>query len=105
MPRAAPRMNSIYSRTDITMDIQGSPFWQAKIARIFLEYAQVDTVEVVHSGRLSDAHHRYRGATHAHPGCYVIMASTKGKWGKSRQDFEPIGPVYVIKERSLVARG
>lgn len=63
-------------------------YWNRYTAGIFERYPSVQTVEIVRSGLKSDSS-LPRGAKRAPAGHYVVIASTGGKWGKSRQDFPP----------------
>lgn len=63
-------------------------YWFSEARGIFDRFPEVESVEIVRSGRKTDSTIP-RGVRHAPPGRYVIVASTGGKWGKSRRDFAP----------------
>lgn len=62
-------------------------YWRAQARDIFTRFPTVTEIEVVRSGRKTDSDFIARGVRHAAPGQYVIVASTGGKWGRSRSDY------------------
>lgn len=64
-------------------------YWRCQARDIFARYPQITLIEVVRSGRKTDSSLIARGEDCPAPDQYVIIASTGGKWGKSRRDFAP----------------
>lgn len=62
-------------------------YWSKQARDIFARFPAVHSVEVVRTGRKTDAVHLTKDAPE--PGWAVIIASTGGKWGKSRRDYLP----------------
>jgi hypothetical protein len=62
-------------------------YWTKQARDIFARFPSVQSVEVVRTGRKTDAVHLVKDVLD--PGWAVIVASTGGKWGKSRRDFMP----------------
>jgi hypothetical protein len=90
--------NSIFTRnaeSQTTNILSASPasikYWRSAADKIFAARPDVHSVEVVHSGNITDATHLPgKGARRpSEPGWAVIIASTGGRWGKSRRDYLP----------------
>ena len=64
-------------------------YWRCAARDIFSRYPSVTLIEVVRSGRKTDSSLLARGEDYPARDQYVIVASTGGKWGKSRRDFAP----------------
>ena len=64
-------------------------YWRSQVRAIFGRLPQVDEIEIVKTGRKTDSALLGRGETLPAANQYVIIASTGGKWGKSRRDFAP----------------
>lgn len=64
-------------------------YWRAYVRDIFAKSPDVHLVEVVRTGRKTDSQIMRRGFGNAPEGCWVVIASTGGKWGKSRSDYPP----------------
>ena len=64
-------------------------YWRCQARDIFTRYPGVTLIEVVRSGRKTDSSLLARGEDYPARDQYVIVASTAGKWGKSRRDFAP----------------
>ena len=62
-------------------------YWSKQARDIFTHFPSVHSVEVVRTGRKTDAVHLNKDAPET--GWAVIIASTGGKWGKSRRDYLP----------------
>lgn len=62
-------------------------YWAKQARDIFARFPSVHSVEVVRTGRKTDAVHLVKDTLD--PGWAVVIASTGGKWGKSRRDFMP----------------
>ena len=65
-------------------------YWRKQAREVFNRFSDVELVEIVKTGRKLDSEILRRGARHCRSGCFVIIASTGGKWGKSRRDFTPV---------------
>ena len=66
-------------------------YWKFQANRIFEKNPGVTLVEIVRSGRKIDSKFTLRGAKYtSHSHVYTIIASTGGRWGKSRREFGPI---------------
>ena len=64
-------------------------YWRKQARDIFGRFPSVELVEIVKTGRKLDSSILKRGQ-HTVPGnLAVIIASTGGKWGRSRRDFLP----------------
>ena len=63
---------------------------RAQARAVFQRFPEVGIVEYVNGGRKTDSQIIGKGAELAPSGCYVIISSTGGKWGKSRRDFQPV---------------
>lgn len=87
-------MSTLYRRGDVRLDApttnHSDRYWRAQARRIFAVWAEVQQIEIVHSGRRTDSRFYTRGMTHAPRAIYIIIASTGGAWGKSRVDFRPV---------------
>ena len=87
-------MSTIYRRADCNW-ISGkgakpqARYWRKQAREAFSRDASLEAVEVVHTGCKLDSALLRRGDVYAPPGWVVIVASTGGKWGKSRRDFSP----------------
>ena len=66
-------------------------YWRSQARDIFARFPQVEEIEVVGSGLKSESQFLARGEKHPARNQYVIVASTGGKWGKSRADYAPRG--------------
>ena len=64
-------------------------YWRAQARDVFTRFPSVAEVEIVRDGYKTHSDFIARGAQCAAPGQYVIVASTGGKWGKSRSDYPP----------------
>lgn len=63
---------------------------RAEARSIFEQKPEIVLVEYVSSGCKTDSQLvGTRGCSHAPKGCYVVISSTGGMWGKSRRDFMP----------------
>lgn len=62
-------------------------YWAKQARAVFDRFPAVHSVEVVRTGRKTDAKHLTKDTIE--PGWAVIIASTGGKWGKSRRDYMP----------------
>ncbi len=64
-------------------------YWRKQARTIFGRLPEVELVEIVKTGRKLDSSILKRGQ-HKVPGnLAVIIASTGGRWGRSRRDFLP----------------
>ena len=63
---------------------------RAAARRIFGNSPEVEIVEYVADGNKLSSQLVGRGDELAPAGTYVIIASTGGKWGKSRRDYQPM---------------
>lgn len=87
-------MPSLYRRSKMDQltptDDHSRRYWRKQAREIFARYPDVNIVQVIHGGRKTDSEYLQVGrATTARPEVYVIVASTGGRWGKSRRDFPP----------------
>lgn len=64
-------------------------YWRAQARRVFAARPDIHTIEVVLSGRKTDSQYVGRGIQYAPAGICVIVASTGGRWGKSRRQYLP----------------
>ena len=64
-------------------------YWRSQARHIFATFPQVEEIEVVTTGRKVDSSFISRGKDTPARNQYVIIASTGGKWGKSRRDYPP----------------
>lgn len=62
-------------------------YWRAAARQIFEEYPTVELVECVTNGCKTSSQLVKRGCDVAPAGVYVIIASTGGKYGKSRREY------------------
>lgn len=62
---------------------------RSQARQIFAMMPHVVMVEYVDGGRKMDSQILKRGDGYAPKGCYIIVSSTGGTWGKSRRDFAP----------------
>jgi hypothetical protein len=62
-------------------------YWAKQARSIFARFPSVQSVEVVRTGRKTDAKRLVKDAPE--PGWAVIIASTGGRWGKRRRDYLP----------------
>lgn len=63
-------------------------YWRCQAREIFARLPHVEEVEVVTTGRKTDSELLGADKMPAR-NQYVIIASTGGKWGKSRRDYAP----------------
>ena len=68
----------------------GINYWRKQARDIFARHPGVEIVEIVKSGRKTDSEILRRGSKWAPAEAYVIIASTGGRWGKSRRNFRPV---------------
>jgi hypothetical protein len=69
----------------------GSTAYSRSVAkRLFDGHPEVCLVEYVSSARKTDSQIIGRGSTHAPIGVLVYVASSGGKWGKSKRVFYPV---------------
>lgn len=88
-----PNMNLSYTR-EILISVKPTAchskrYWRKQARDILAARSDIHTVEIVRSGRKLDSVNLDKGAEHTQPGIAVIIASTGGKWGKSRRNFWP----------------
>ena len=88
--------NSIFTRTDertniLALSAASIKYWRSAANKILADHPGVHAVEIVHTGKITDATHLPgKGARRtSEPGWAVIIASTGGRWGKSRRDYLP----------------
>ena len=85
--------NSIFTRTDerTSATTASLTYWRAAARKILSDRPDIHAVEIVHTGKITDATHLPGKGAHrpSEPGWAVIIASTGGKWGKSRRDYLP----------------
>lgn len=87
-------MSTIYRRTESNW-ISGkganvsTAYWRCAARRIFAEHPEIEAVEIVKTGNKLDSSLLRRGDRHSPSGFAVVIASTGGKFGKSRMDFYP----------------
>ena len=84
-------MNILYRRSKEivpTADVS-LRYWNSEALSIFAKMPEIDLIEVVRSGNKTDSNYAPRGVKYPPPKTYVIVASTGGKWGKSRRDYSP----------------
>ena len=67
----------------------GVNYWRTQARRMFERFPRVEVVEIVKTGRKNDSTILKRGSNSVPAECVVIVASTGGKWGKSRSDYTP----------------
>jgi hypothetical protein len=89
-------MNTIYRRSESNwIGSHDNPrkvsvnYWRYQAWRIFQANPRVEVVEIVKTGRKTDSEILRRGSDSVPTECAVIIASTGGKWGRSRRDFLP----------------
>lgn len=63
-------------------------YWRAAARKILKTNPEKTVVEIVKSGRKTDSKALARGERYPPRHVYVVIASTGGKWGKSRRDFK-----------------
>lgn len=68
---------------------QSCVYSRSQARQIFATRPEIDLVEYCPAGRKTDSQLIGRGVDYAPAGCYVIIASTGGKFGKSRRNFAP----------------
>ena len=83
----------IYSRATIgglpaTKD-KSEQYSRKQAADIFAKHEAVEVVEYVTTGKKTDSTFLSFGEKHSPAGIAVVVASTGGKWGKSRRDYLP----------------
>lgn len=85
--------NSEYTRAKLAAlaptDDHSLRYWRAAAKQILDRYAALELVEVVKSGNKMDSQYLQRGGKHSPKGIAVVIASTGGKWGKSRRNYYP----------------
>jgi hypothetical protein len=67
-------------------------YWRKQAAELFARRPDIETVEVVRGGCKTSSRYVPRGVRCPPPGVAVILASTGGKWGRSRSDYLPREP-------------
>ena len=88
-------MNRVFRRSesdwigDNLAKVVGENYWRANAREVFEAYPDVEIIEIVHAGRRQDSTLLVRGKSSAPAGTCVIIAATRGKWGRSRMDFHP----------------
>ena len=70
-------------------------YWRADARRIFALRPDVNHIEVVRDGCKTTSRLLDRGEYHPWPGNWVVIASTGGRWGRSRRDYSPRQAVAV----------
>lgn len=86
-------MNVIYRRSESNWIGQSETgnksanYWRLQARRLFESEPEIEAVEVVKTGRKTDSLILKRGQEIPPSGFAVIIASTGGKWGKSRRNF------------------
>lgn len=86
--------NVVYRRTESNW-ISAHPtdrsltYWRSQAREIFSRFPSVSEIEVVRDGYKTHSDFIARGARRVSPDQYVIVASTGGKWGRSRRDYAP----------------
>jgi len=84
-------MNLIFNRGELPKEKDKSKqYWRKFALGIFARHSYIQSVECVRSGRKLDSKHLTRGAKYAPKGIWVAIASTGGRYGKSRRDYLPI---------------
>ena len=82
----------IYRRETIEMlkptKFKSLQYWRKQAKDLFEENGDTSLVEVVLSGNKMDSQILTRGQTKTPFGVVVIIASTGGKWGKSKRVFD-----------------
>lgn len=68
---------------------KSTQYWRAQAKKILAAHPEVTLVEIVRTGRKTDANNISRGDRNSNPLTAVVVASTGGKWGKSRREFYP----------------
>lgn len=85
--------NSIFTRTDERTSATAASltYWRNAARKILAARPDIHAVEIVHTGNITDSNYLPgKGARRpSEPGWAVIIASTGGKWGKSRRDYLP----------------
>lgn len=69
---------------------KSTTYWRKQAKDVFAKQPSIHTVEVVWTGNKTDSRVIRRGEKNAPSGHVVILASTGGKWGKSRREFWPV---------------
>ncbi len=65
-------------------------YWRKQARDMFAQYPTINKVECVTSSNKLDSKYVRRGDTHSPQGVIVIIASSSGRWGKSRRTFLPV---------------
>jgi hypothetical protein len=65
-------------------------YWRNQAKRVLDRHPEVELVEIINSGRKTDCRWLPTGVQYPPNGIYVIIASTGGRWGKSRKDYHPL---------------
>lgn len=65
-------------------------YWRIAARRIFAGAPKIEIVEIVHTGRKLDSEYLKRGDRHPPNNVVVVLASTGGRWGKSRRIYYPL---------------
>ena len=64
-------------------------YWLKEAKGIFERHPEIHTIEIVRGGKKTDSTVLKRGQKHTPPGVWVVIASTTGRWGRSRGDYIP----------------
>jgi hypothetical protein len=102
-------MSTIYRRDQSNwIGSNGNPrdvslnYWRKQASDMFHLHPHIEVVEVVKSGRVADsALLERRNGGHAPDNAAVIVASTGGRWGKSRRDFHPRPPSGLVQKQAI----
>ena len=62
-------------------------YWRKQAKDILDQHPEIETVKIARSGNKTDI--LPRGVSYPEDGVYVIIASTGGKYGKSRREYPP----------------
>lgn len=87
-------MSTIYRRTESNW-LTGHPsdksltYWRAYARKIFSRFPRVEEIEICRDGRKSSSEFLRIGADIPARNQYVVIASTGGRWGRSRRDYPP----------------
>lgn len=79
---------------EIAASGKSEAYWAKEAQAVFNRFPSVNTVETVHTGRLTDSEFLRKFQGKGKLGLpsrevAVIIASTGGKWGRSRRNFYP----------------
>jgi hypothetical protein len=87
--------NTIYKRSTIETlaktENKSLQYWRAEAKKVFTRHADVQQVEIVQTGRKTDSTLLVKSGRRLNrpDGVAVIIASTGGKWGRSRVNLVP----------------